>query len=185
MKTATFKGFCETCLPGVFHQPWNDAQRRAMRSIYAAATSGGPAICEMGLPRGKGNTSLAVFGALFAVLMGWHRVSAAYLGSWGHGADVGFIAQYELLYNLKLQTGFPKLKNLQVNRCSNRRSVFQWQAGGDDHPAGCCLLILPLYTPRLSPSIRLCDGSFGRPTFGIVDDPGRAYLKAQLGIRDE
>jgi len=141
-------------------------------------------MCEMELPRGKGNTSLAVFGALFAALTCCHRVSAAYLGFGGYVGEIGLMVQHELLYNRELRTDFPELKNLQVNRCSGRKCEFQWEAGGDDN-AGCCLLILPLYTPRLSPFIRLCDGSFGRPTFGIVDDPGRAYLKSQLGIKGE
>jgi hypothetical protein len=66
-----FRFFCETYFADIFHLPWSEDQRRAIRKIEQAVREGG--LLALAMRRGSGKTSLCRAAALWAILTGRHK----------------------------------------------------------------------------------------------------------------
>ena len=102
----SFRAFCESYFPEVFHLGWSEDHLRVIAKVEESVLQGG--LFALAMPRGSGKTTIAECACLWAILYG-HREFVCLIGSdEQHASDMLDSLKTELEINELLLADFPE-----------------------------------------------------------------------------
>ena len=198
----SFKEFCETYGKQAFPLVWSNDHLRMLDRIERAVLKGG--LFAMAMPRGSGKTTMAEWGAIFAILTGARRYVALVGADEGAAGKLLESIKAQLVHNELLAADYPEvihpIKALAGIAQRSGGQLFDGRA--TDVVWGKDRIVLPnipgsaasgaILEPRgITGGIRGMkysrpDGSSTRPDLVIIDDPqtdASAHSSSQCASR--